>query len=135
PDLRRPTPRLLVVDDDPVACRALSGALQLNFGKPASAASGETALALAAATSFDLVFLDVRMPGMDGFETCSKLHETAANSLTPVVFVTSHDDKDSRSQAALSGGCGFIPKPILSSQITLVALIFILRNRIPKQIP
>jgi hypothetical protein len=44
----------------------------------------------------------------------------------------SHDDKDSRSQATASGGCGFIPKPVLASQITLTALTFILRARLNK---
>ena len=133
PELVNPPARIMVVDDDPIARRAISVSLQLTFGKPESAASGEAAVALAAQTSFDLVFLDIRMPGMDGFAACSKIHEAAPNSLTPVVFVTSHDDKDTRSQAASSGGSGFIPKPILSSQITLVALTFILRSRMAKK--
>jgi CheY-like chemotaxis protein len=123
------------VDDDPVTRRAISGSLQLVFGRPDSAESGEAALALAAEKSFDLVFLDVLMPGIDGFTTCSKIHETAPNRRTPVVFVTSHNDMESRSQAVVSGGCGFIPKPVLASQITLTAFTFLLRARLNKSEP
>jgi len=135
PDLANPPPRILVVDDDPVTRRAISGSLQLVFGRPDSAESGEAALALAAEKSFDLVFLDVLMPGIDGFTTCAKIHATAANRRTPVVFVTSHNDMESRSQAVVSGGCGFIPKPVLASQITLTAFTFLLRARLNKSEP
>ena len=135
PDLAHPPIQLLVVDDDPVARRAISGSLQLVFGRPDSAESGEAALRLATGKAFDLMFLDVRMPGMDGFAACSRIHQTRRNRLTPVVFVTSHDDVDSRSKASAFGGCGFIPKPVLASQITLVALTFVLDSRLKKLQP
>jgi CheY-like chemotaxis protein len=125
----------MVVDDDPVACRAIAVSLQLVSGRPDSAESGEAALALAGKRGYDLIFLDVRMPGMDGFAACTQIHATAMNRLTPVVFVTSHSDTASRAQAAVSGGCGFIPKPVLASQITLVALSYILHGRLGRQIP
>jgi len=133
PDLANPPARIMVVDDDPIARRAISVSLQLTFGKPDSVENGEAAVALAAETPFDLIFLDIRMPGMDGFAACSKIHEKALNTDTPVIFVSSQDDKDARSQAASSGGSGFIPKPILSSQIALVALTSILRRRMSKK--
>ena len=135
PDLPQPPVQLLVVDDDPVARRAISGTLQLAFGRPDSAESGEAALRLAREKAFDLIFLDVRMPGMDGFAACSRIHQTQRNHLTPVVFVTRYDDVDSRAKAAASGGCGFVPKQVLASQLKLVALSFILRSRLGRQIP
>jgi CheY-like chemotaxis protein len=52
-----------------------------------------------------------------------------------VVFVTSSDNQDSRAQAAAAGGCGFIPKPVLSSQITLTAWTFIPGNRLAQLKP
>jgi CheY-like chemotaxis protein len=135
PDLAQPPVQLLVVDDDPIIRRAISGSLQLAFGRPDSVESGEAALKLAREKAFDLIFLDVQMPGMDGFAVCSRIHQTRRNCLTPVVFVTSYDDLDSRAKAAASGGCGFVPKQVLASQITLVALSFILRSRLGRQIP
>jgi len=129
-NLSEPPLQLLVVDDDPIARRAVCGALQLAFGRPDGADSGEAALALATEKAYDLVFMDVLMPGMDGFTSCSKIHETTPNSQTPVVFVTSHQEPDARARAEAAGGCCFIPKPVLSSEIMLTALTFILRARL-----
>jgi CheY-like chemotaxis protein len=130
PDLSEPPIRILVVDDDPIARRAMSAAIQLAFPKPDSADTGEEAVAKAGDTRFDVVFLDIQMPGMDGFEACGKIHQTTLNAQTPVLFVTSHSDLKSREKATESGGCGFIPKPVLAAEITLQALTLILRARL-----
>jgi CheY-like chemotaxis protein len=135
PDLACPPIQLLVVDDDPVVRRAICGSVQLAFGRPDSVESGEAALRLANEKSFDLIFLDVRMDGMDGFTACSRIHQTRLNLHTPVVFVTGYDDLDSRAKAAAAGGWGFIPKQVMASQIKLVALSFVLHNRLGKQVP
>jgi CheY-like chemotaxis protein len=50
-----------------------------------------------------------------------------------VVFVTSQDDPDSRAEAAASGGCGFIPKPVQPCEIMLLALTYIVRSRLDRQ--
>jgi CheY-like chemotaxis protein len=130
PDLSAPSLRILVVDDDLIARRAFAGAVQVAFGRPDSAPNGEVALALACEKSFDVIFLDVHMPGMDGCTTCERIHQTQANRVTPVVFVTGQNDLEARSHAARSGGCGFIPKPVLASEIALTALTFALRGRL-----
>ena len=137
PDLAAPPIRILVVDDDLIARRAFVGAVQMAFGRPDSAPNGEAALALAGKKRFDVIFLDVRMPGMDGFTTCAKIHETPANHSTSNVFVTGHSDLESRSQAARSGGCGFIPKPVLAAEIMVTALTFTMRGRLrlPRPVP
>src|ERR1035438_7956161 len=93
-----PPIHMLVVDDDLVARRALVGALQTVFKRPESVENGEAALALALEKPFDVIFLDVVMPGMDGFEVCSKIRDTVPNRATPVVFVTGHSDFDTRAQ-------------------------------------
>jgi CheY-like chemotaxis protein len=121
-------PRILVVDDDPVALRAISVALQYNFGKPQVAESGEATLTLAEQQQFDVVFMDVRMPGMDGFAACSCLRRTSLNSNTPVAFVTSLDDEESRQQAILVRSSGFIVKPVLPSEIRLAAMTLALKG-------
>jgi CheY-like chemotaxis protein len=125
-----PPIQLLVVDDDLVACRALVGALQTAFKKPESAEIGEAALALAAEKSFDVIFLDVVMPGMDGFEVCSKIRETVPNRATPVVFVTGKEDFDARTRMTRSGGNELLGKPFLTAEITVKALTFALRGRL-----
>ncbi len=122
--------RMLVVDDEPLARRAITGALQLAFDQPDSAEDGITALALAREKAYDVIFTDVRMPGLDGFALCAQIRKTALNPHTPVIFVTSLGDDAAREQAALSGGNDFIAKPCLPAEITLKALTFIIRKRL-----
>ncbi len=133
PDLAAtPAISILVVDDEPLARRAMVVALQTAFLKPDSADNGEVALALATAKPFDVIFLDVEMPGMDGFQVCTKIRETESNRSTPVIFVTSHKDFKSRLQSARCGGSDFVVKPFLFVEITVKALSSILRNRLEK---
>jgi CheY-like chemotaxis protein len=129
-DLSDPPVRALVVDDEPLTRRAMSNALQLAFGKPDAAENGEAAVVLAQSKVFDVIFLDIMMPEMDGFQTCAKIRETKFNSATPIIFVTSHKDTESREKSFESGGNSFISKPVLPAEIFLTALTFTLRARI-----
>ncbi len=131
PDLAiNPPIHLLVVDDDLVARRALVGALQTAFAKPESAENGEAAVALALEKPFDVIFLDVVMPGMDGFEVCSKIRNTVPNRNTPVVFVTGQNDSEARAQMNRNGGDDLMGKSFLTSEITVKALTLALRGRL-----
>src|SRR6185369_2749402 len=128
-----PPVRLLAVDDDPIARRAITFALHLTFPKPDIADCGDAALTLATEKEFDVVFMDVQMPGMDGFTACTKIRETETNRFTPVVFVTAHGDVETRARATLSGGSDLVGKPILTAEIGVKALTFTLRGRIQKR--
>lgn len=124
--------RLLVVDDDLVSRRAVVGALQNAFDKPAAAENGEAAVSLATAKPFDLIFMDVYMPRMDGFTACANIRQTSVNAQTPVVFVTGQYDGPARARAAFCGGNDLIAKPILPAELTVKALTFAWRNRLEK---
>jgi CheY-like chemotaxis protein len=131
PDLAKRTPvELLAVDDNAVCLTALSLALKKAFRQPDLAAEGIAALDLARQKKYDAIFLDIEMPGMDGFELCSKIREIHFNQTTPIVFVTSHSDFDSRAKATLVGGHDLIAKPYLSFEITVKALTLALRGRL-----
>jgi DNA-binding response OmpR family regulator len=78
------------------------------------------------------VFLDVDMPGMNGFELCTKLRALARNKTTPVVFVTSLTDFESRANSTISGGNDLIAKPFLFIELTVKALVYILRGKLAK---
>ncbi|PWU21919.1 MAG: hypothetical protein C5B50_00575 [Verrucomicrobia bacterium] len=125
-----PAVRVLAVDDDAVCRHAISFALQKVLSPPDLASDGQAALALASELSYDVIFLDVEMPGMDGFELCSRLHATNANKATPVVFVTRHSDFDSRAKSSLSGGRELIGKPFLTFEIAVKALTMVMRRRL-----
>lgn len=125
-----PPVRLLAVDDDAASRLAISFALKKAFNEPDLAPDGEAALALAARQTYDVIFLEVEMPGMDGFELCKKIHETVHNRTTPVVFVTRQSDFTSRAKSTLSGGKDLIAKPYLAFEITVKALTLALRARL-----
>ena len=135
PGLRRdlahnPTVRILVVEDDPVSCQAILMSFKQTFAPPDVARDGETALDLAARNPYDIVFMDVEMPDVDGYEVCARIHELETNRDTPVIFVTSHSDSESRTKCTSGGGKDLIAKPFHRFEITVKALTLVLRKRL-----
>ena len=125
-----PPVRILAVDDDPVNHLAMALALKKILRPPDVADDGKAALALAANQDYDVIFLDVDMPGMDGFELCSWIHQMEQHRQTPVVFVTRYNNIHTRARAALSGGESLIAKPFMASEIAVKALTLALRKRL-----
>src|SRR5207237_777141 len=104
---------ILVVDDEPISRRAITYALEKAKLKCVNVEDPHAAFKLLSENSFDLVLLDVDMPGMNGFELCTKLRALPAYKKTPVVFVTSLTDFETRANSMMSGGNDFIAKPFL----------------------
>jgi len=128
--LTDPPVKVLAVDDNAVCLSAAAMALKNAFPGVDLAADGETSLRLTQAASYDAIFLDVEMPGMDGFELCSKIHQTSKNEKTPVIFVTAHRDFDSRAKSAECGGYELIGKPFLPLEIAFKAFALITDRRL-----
>ena len=70
------------------------------------------------------------MPGMTGFELCTKLRALPAHKKTPVVFVTALSGFDNRTSSTMAGGNDFIAKPFLFIELTVKALIYVLRGKL-----
>jgi DNA-binding response OmpR family regulator len=124
---------ILIVDDEMLSRRAIVYALEKAFLKATPVEDGEAALAKANSTKFDLIFLDVNMPGMDGFQLCDKLRNETTNKTTPVIFVTGSADFQVRAQSTLRGASDVIAKPFMFIELTVKALTFALRHRIEAQ--
>jgi len=125
-----PAGTILVVDDEPISRRAIVYALEKAHLQCITAEEPNAAFKLLEEKNFDLVFLDVDMPGMTGYELCSKLRTLPQHKKTPVVFVTALSDFDSRTSSMMAGGNDFIAKPFLFIELTVKALIHILRARL-----
>jgi len=125
-----PSGTILVVDDEPISRRAIVYALEKAHLQSITAEEPNAAFKLLEEKQFDLVFLDVDMPGMTGYELCSKLRTLPQHKKTPVVFVTALSDFDSRTSSMMAGGNDFIAKPFLFIELTVKALIHILRARL-----
>jgi DNA-binding response OmpR family regulator len=126
----KPQPRVLVVDDEAISRRAVTYALERAKLKPIAVDNPDAAYKMLTETRFDLIFLDVDMPSMNGFELCSKLRMLPAHKTTPVVFVTSLNDLESRANSTMSGGNDFIAKPFLFLELAVKSLVYLLRVRI-----
>jgi CheY-like chemotaxis protein len=125
-----PASNILVVDDEAISRRAVIYALEKARLKSVTVEDPTVALNLLGENSFDLVFLDVDMPGMNGFELCTKLRALPAHKKTPVVFVTSLTDFESRANSTMSGGNDLIAKPFLFIELAVKALVYVLRGKV-----
>ncbi len=126
----QPPAKILVVDDDAISRRAVIFALEKAKLKSVEVGDPMAALEMLAETKFDLVFLDVDMPVVNGFEVCSKLRTGELNKRTPVVFVTNLNDFENRANSTMSGGNDFIAKPFMFIELAVKALIHVLRGQL-----
>lgn len=122
---------ILVVDDEAISRRAVTQALDRAKLKSVGVEDPNVALKLLSENSYDLIFLDVDMPGMNGFELCTKLRAMPRYKSTPVVFVTSLTDFESRTNSMMSGGNDFIAKPFHFLELAVKALVYVLRSKLP----
>jgi len=102
---------ILIVDDTPVNIGVISGALKDSY-KTKVATNGEKALALASAEEKpDLILLDIMMPGMDGYEVCSRLKADPATSEIPVIFLTGQTSAEDETRGFEVGAVDYVHKP------------------------
>jgi signal transduction histidine kinase len=105
--------KILVVDDTPANLFAIRELLRSLGQEIFEAASGEEALALVARQEFAVVLLDVMMPGMDGFETLSRMRERALIRSTPVIMITARAlNREEIERAYAFGVIDFVTKPV-----------------------
>jgi CheY-like chemotaxis protein len=103
---------ILLVDDEPNNLVALEAALASVDCRLITADSGRDALKCVLLQDFALILLDVRMPGMDGFETASLIRARAKSRSTPIMFMTAYDPAAERIQEGYRlGGVDYIYKP------------------------
>jgi CheY-like chemotaxis protein len=125
-----PPASILVVDDEAISRRAIIYALEKAQLQSVNVEDPSEAIKLLSEKQFDLVFLDVNMPGMTGYELCAKLRSLPFHKKTPVVFVTILSDFDNRASSMMAGGNDFIAKPFLFIELTVKALIHVLRGKL-----
>ncbi len=116
------------VDDEADNCEAIRLALEGTGIRTQCTQEPAVALAELAGGRFDLILLDISIPGMDGFELCQHIRQLAIHTTTPIVFVTGHDNVENRVQSSLSGGSDFLGKPFNCCELTLKALTLIAKQ-------
>jgi DNA-binding response OmpR family regulator len=124
------TARVLAVDDEEGARQMIAAAMQFGGLVCDSAESPARAIEQLGKQKTDLIFLDVGMPEMNGFDVCAKIRAIEAHKKTPIVFLTGMATFQNKAQASLSGGSDFIGKPFTLPELALKALLWIYRHQL-----
>ncbi len=126
-------PIVLAVDDEEISRRAVTLAIEKAGVRSIACENGADALEKARSTPFDIIVLDVDMPGMNGYEVCTKLRAQANYKDTPVVFVTGLSDFQSRARSTLSGANDLIAKPFVFVELSVKLLSYLLKAALARQ--
>ncbi|MGF1836309.1 two-component sensor histidine kinase BarA [Photobacterium sanguinicancri] len=103
---------VMAVDDNPANLKLISALLSERVETVITATGGRKAVEYAHQKAFDLVFMDIQMPEMDGVTACEEIHKTELNHHTPVIAVTAHAMAGERERLIKAGMDDYLTKPI-----------------------
>lgn len=120
--------RILIVDDDETNRLVVRLLMERRGHEITEAESGPTALQALSEEEFDLVFMDLSMPGMDGFETVQNYRSSSTHlPQIPIIALTAHNTPDDRARSLAAGMNGLIGKPLNVASIDYA--IEMIKNR------
>ncbi len=114
------THRILVVDDEPGIRQSLCGVLEDDGYVCSAVESGEECLTEVARQPYDIVLLDVWLPGIDGLETLARIQEIPIPDRPEVVIISGHGTIETAVKATKLGAFDFIEKPLTIEKVTVV---------------
>lgn len=118
PKLREEAPKILIVDDEPVNRRVLENHLSMAGYNIVEANNGREALKLIREdTDFNLVLLDIMMPGMSGYEVCEKIREDYSTSDLPIILLTAKNTVNDLVTGFNSGANDYLTKPFSKGEL------------------
>ena len=112
-------PRILVVDDEAAMRESLKDWLIEDGYEVGLASSGKEAIAMAKEKSWDLILLDLKMPGMDGLETLRRLKDEEVNTEAEILMMTAYATVDTAVQAMKEGAFDYLVKPFEPDEFEL----------------
>ncbi len=123
-------PTILVVEDNPDYLKLMAWALEDAGYRFESVVTAEAALAALAGRRFDLVLMDISLPGMDGKEATRRIRADGRHAGLPVVAVTAHAGAGEREAILDSGVCALLTKPIDEDR-----LLAVIRDCLAAEVP
>lgn len=127
-----PAPRILIVDDDTAFQGMLREAVHEKGFDVSSAYSAEEGIAAAADGAYNLILLDVRLPGMSGIEAIPRIRE--ASPATEIIVMTGYAEKDSAMQAIRRGAYDYFTKPFSLAEMEIVIRRALEKQRLQRQV-
>ena len=112
PEAKKSRGRVLVIDDNRVAQTIASHALGRQSFEVQCAGDGFAAFETAKKSQFDVILIDLQMPGWDGFETAARIRELPGYRETPIIAVTANCSDENRARCASCGMQDFLAKPV-----------------------
>lgn len=109
--------RILAVDDTPASLKLLTELLKEDGYEVRAAINGELALHAASQNPPELVLLDIRMPGIDGYEVCRRLKALPSTRDVPVIFVSAATESDEKVQGFSVGAIDYVTKPYQRNEL------------------
>lgn len=109
--------KVLIVDDIPKNIMVLGNNLLSENYQIAYARSGQEAIDLTLENNFDLILLDIMMPGMNGYETCKKILANPKTAQIPIIFITAKNDFDSIVKGFDAGAKDYVTKPFNAKEL------------------
>jgi len=129
----KPTAKVLVVDDDEVVGRSFDRVLSDKGYAVSTALDGQEALNKVGDNDYDVVFTDIKMPGMDGLEVAKRIR--AKCPWTPVVVITGYGTAENEAKAQVLGVSGFVRKPLTPDMIETITRKALLEKTAPTAKP
>ena len=108
---------ILIVDDNPQNLQLLGRILQENNYEIEFATNGLAALDWISVKKFDLILLDINMPGIDGFEVCTKIRSNESMNHVPIIFLSAETDRESILKGFELGAQDYVTKPFDSREL------------------
>jgi twitching motility two-component system response regulator PilH len=112
---------ILIVDDSPTEVHVMQKALERHGYKTAAAADGAEGIRLAREMSPDLIFMDIVMPGMNGYQATRTLANDPKTSAIPIVMVTTKGQETDRIWGLRQGAIDYMVKPVSPDQLVAKA--------------
>lgn len=124
--------RVLLVDDSITVRQAMEQMLKEAECEVSLAEDGFEALLHCSISKPDIVFMDITMPHLDGFQVCSLLKANKSFAKTPIVLVSANDNVLDRAKAELVGARGFIAKPFRRQEVLKALQVYVAEHKTKK---
>lgn len=105
--------KILLVEDEPAVASLMTFLLARDGYEVENACTGKQGMELGTTRKFDLILLDVDLPGINGFDICRELKQRHISHLTPLIFLSGNDIEERRTKALELGAVDFIAKPFV----------------------
>jgi DNA-binding response OmpR family regulator len=121
---------IMIIEDEASARELIIAAMELVGLHANGLESPNGGLSALGSKAYDLIFLDINLPEMNGFDLCNKVRSLPLHERTPIVFLTGMASFQNRVQSSLSGGNDFIGKPFNVAELGVKALMWVMKGKL-----